>query len=54
MKISPLAVSATYLAKLIENIIEVDKNLTLCNFGNVVHCFAGVISDPRILVSKAS
>lgn len=43
----------SYLAESIEDLIEVDENLALCNFGDVVHALAGVVSNTRILIAKA-
>lgn len=44
---------AAYLAESVEDVVEVDEYLTLGNFCNVVHGFAGVIPYARILVCEA-
>lgn len=48
-----VAKNAAYLAKGVENVVEVDQDLALCDLGNVVHGLAGVITNTRILVGEA-
>jgi hypothetical protein len=43
----------TYLAKRVEYMVEVNKNLSLCHFCNVVHSLTCIVADPGILVRKA-
>jgi hypothetical protein len=42
------------LAESIEDVVEVDENLTLGDFCNVVHALASIVSDSCVLVGKAS
>lgn len=42
-----------YPTELIKYAIKIDQNLTLCDFGNVIHCLTGVVSYTGILVSEA-
>ena len=42
-----------HLAEGVENVVEVDQDLALCDLGNVVHGLAGVVSNASILVSEA-
>ena len=42
-----------YLAKGVENVVEVDQDLAFSNLGYVVHGLAGVVPDAGILVSEA-
>lgn len=44
----------SYSAKLIKNTVEVDQDFTLCNFRNVVHGLAGVVSHTSVLICEAS
>ena len=44
---------ASYLAECIEDLIEVDENLPLCDLCDIVHALAGVVPNTRILVAKA-
>lgn len=42
-----------YLAEGIKNVVEIDQDLALCDFGDVVHRLAGVVADAGILIGKA-
>jgi hypothetical protein len=42
-----------YLAESIEDVVEVQQNLALCDFGDVVHALARVVSHTGILVGEA-
>jgi hypothetical protein len=42
-----------HLAEGVKNVVEVDQDLALCDFGNVIHGLAGVVSNASILVSEA-
>lgn len=42
-----------YLAQRIEDLVEVNQNLALGHFCNVVHALAGIVADAGILVREA-
>jgi hypothetical protein len=43
----------TYLAERVENMVEVNKNLSLCHFCDVVHSLTRIVANPGILIRKA-
>ena len=43
----------TYLAKLVEYAVKVDQYLALSDLCDVVHCLAGIVANPGILVREA-
>lgn len=46
--------SLAHLAKLIKYAVKINQDLALCHLGDVVHCFAGIVPNPSILVCEAS
>ena len=46
-------VGVTYLTQGVKYVVEVDKNFTLGDFGNVVHGLARIIANPGVLIGEA-
>jgi len=52
--VSGLITRVSHLAERVEDMVEVQEDLALCNLCDVVHALAGIVPDAGIVVGEAS